>query len=295
MLRMTRNGQFHPVHNFSNLFPPEWLRMTRNGQFCPIHNFSNLFPPKWLRMANFTWLATFPIFSNQSKPLFWQNLSSCVILSHFCVKRFKNLKNSKKLLMFFPQDWKILTFLQKWDALVTKVANWLKLTESFWATSVGKDWKSWNWAKSAISSHSELLRWEKIGKVVKRLILAIPSHSDPLWAEKDWKSCKSGKIGHSESFWASSVGKDWKSCKLDEIGHSKPLQWEKIAKVATKTKSNFPYIVGGRKGSSPSTSLADHQKLNVIQKWAFHFFGWREVEDGVRVHQPAWLIIRSWM
>ena len=36
-----------------------------------------------------------------------------------------------------------------------------------------------------------------------------------------------------------------------------------------------------------------HQKLNVIQKWAFHFFGWREVPDEVRVHQPAWLIIRS--
>ena len=36
-----------------------------------------------------------------------------------------------------------------------------------------------------------------------------------------------------------------------------------------------------------------HQKLNVIQKWAFHIFGWREVPDEVRVHQPAWLIIRS--
>ena len=32
---------------------------------------------------------------------------------------------------------------------------------------------------------------------------------------------------------------------------------------------------GGRWGSSPSTSPADHQKLNVIQKRAFYFFGWR--------------------
>ena len=36
---------------------------------------------------------------------------------------------------------------------------------------------------------------------------------------------------------------------------------------------------GGRWGSSPSTSLADHQKLNIIQKQAFHFCwpgeGWR--------------------
>ena len=28
---------------------------------------------------------------------------------------------------------------------------------------------------------------------------------------------------------------------------------------------------GGRWGSNPSTSHAIHQKLNIIQKWAFHF------------------------
>ena len=51
---------------------------------------------------------------------------------------------------------------------------------------------------------------------------------------------------------------------------------------------------GGRWGLSPSTSLANHQKLNVIQKQVFHFFGWRRVVDGVWVHRPAWPIIRSW-
>ena len=50
---------------------------------------------------------------------------------------------------------------------------------------------------------------------------------------------------------------------------------------------------GGGWGSSPSTSPADHQKLNIIQKQAFYFFGWRGVADGVRVHRPARLIIRS--
>ena len=34
-------------------------------------------------------------------------------------------------------------------------------------------------------------------------------------------------------------------------------------------------------GFSPSTSKANHQKLNVIQKQAFHFYGWRGVADGV--------------
>ena len=38
---------------------------------------------------------------------------------------------------------------------------------------------------------------------------------------------------------------------------------------------------GGGWGSRPWTNPADHQKLNVIQKQAFHFFGWRGVVDGV--------------
>ena len=42
---VAQHGQFHLIHNFANLFPPEWLRMTQNGQFCQIHNFSNLFSP----------------------------------------------------------------------------------------------------------------------------------------------------------------------------------------------------------------------------------------------------------
>ena len=40
-------------------------------------------------------------------------------------------------------------------------------------------------------------------------------------------------------------------------------------------------------GFSPSTSLANHQKLNVIQKWAFYFFGKRGVVDGLEsIDQP---------
>ena len=51
---------------------------------------------------------------------------------------------------------------------------------------------------------------------------------------------------------------------------------------------------GGRWVLSPSTSPTDLQKLNVIQKWAFHFFGWRRVADGVWVHRLARPIIRSY-
>ena len=49
----------------------------------------------------------------------------------------------------------------------------------------------------------------------------------------------------------------------------------------------------GRQGLSPAASPANHQKLNIIQKWAFYFFDWRGVVDGIRVHRPARPIIRS--
>ena len=65
---MTQNGQFHPICNFSNLFPPKWLRMTQNDQFCPICNFSNLFPPKWLRMTRNGQFCLICIFSNLFPP-----------------------------------------------------------------------------------------------------------------------------------------------------------------------------------------------------------------------------------
>ena len=61
-----------------------------------------------------------------------------------------------------------------------------------------------------------------------------------------------------------------------------------------KTSILFFWLVrGGGRGLSPSTSPADHQKLNIIQKRAFYFFGWRGVADRVRVHRPARPIIRS--
>ena len=48
----------------------------------------------------------------------------------------------------------------------------------------------------------------------------------------------------------------------------------------------------GRWTLSQLTSLADHQKLNVIENWAFHFYGWRGLADEVQVHQSARQIIR---
>ena len=52
----------------------------------------------------------------------------------------------------------------------------------------------------AIPSHSEPLRWEKIGKVANWAKLAIPSHSEPLQWEKIEKVANQCQICHSESF-----------------------------------------------------------------------------------------------
>ena len=41
-----------------------------------------------------------------------------------------------------------------------------------------------NRVKLPIPSHSEPLRWEKIGKVVNQAKLAVSSHSERLWWEK---------------------------------------------------------------------------------------------------------------
>ena len=71
-----------------------------------------------------------------------------------------------------------------------------------------------------------------------------------------------------------------------------PADHQKLNVIQKWAFHIFGWEKGGGWGLSPSTSPADYQKLNAIQKWAFHFFGWRWVADGVWVHPPAWLIIR---
>ena len=53
---------------------------------------------------------------------------------------------------------------------------------------------------------------------------------------KDWKSCESGEIGHSESLQWEKIGKAANRAKLAIPSHSEPLQWEKIGKVTNQVK-----------------------------------------------------------
>ena len=76
---------------------------------------------------------------------------------------------------------------------------------------------------------------------------------------------------------------------IDQPGQSSEVERN------TKTSISFLWLERGRRwGLSPLTSLSNHQKLNKIQKGAFHFFGCRAVADAVWVHQPARPIVRSW-
>ena len=56
---------------------------------------------------------------------------------------------------------------------------------------------------------------------------------------KDWKSCESGEIGHSESsepFQWEKIGKVANQVKLAIMSHFEPLRWEKIGKVGNWAK-----------------------------------------------------------
>ena len=87
------------------------------------------------------------------------------------------------------------------------------------------------------------------------------------------------------------IGEGWQIGfeSIDQPGQSSEVEHSPKMSI-----SFFSLERGGRRGLSPLTRLADHQKLNVIQKWAFYFFDWRGVVDGVQVHWPARPIIRSW-
>ena len=115
---MTRNGQFHPIRNFSNLFPPKWLRMTWNCQFCPIPNFSNLFPPKWLRMTQNGQICQIHNFSNLFPPK-WLRMTQPNFFQSIPTEVAQNDSHSQ-LFQSFPtvaqndSEWPILPDLQKW-------------------------------------------------------------------------------------------------------------------------------------------------------------------------------------
>ena len=73
--------------------------------------------------------------------------------------------------------------------------------------------------------HAELAVPAKLRIGQNWLFQVILSH----FSEKDWKSCKSGKNGHSEPLQWEKIGKVVNWVKLAVLSHSEPLWWKKIA------------------------------------------------------------------
>ena len=80
------------------------------------------------------------------------------------------------------------------------------------------------------------------------------------------------------------MGIDWKSCKSGEIGHSEPLWWEKIGKVANRVKLAILSHFGGKR----------LEKLQIGRNWSFrvilsHFNGKRlkKVANQVKLAIPS--------
>ena len=204
--------------------------MTQNGWFCPICNFSNLFPTevaqndsKWPILPNFQLLwPKHVIFGEISKifiPWGGGHSSNFLIfsnfLSHFTPKRLKMAHDGK--------------FCLKSCLL--------------WWENIGKLQIRWNWPFRFILSHFGGKRIEKLEIRRNWPFQVILSHFggnrlEKLWIGRNWpfqvilshfsgKSCESGRIGHSRSFWDTSVGKIGKVAnwvKLAIPSHSEPLQ-----------------------------------------------------------------------
>ena len=79
-----------------------------------------------------------------------------------------------------------------------------------------------NWVELAVLSKSEPLQWEKIGKVANQVKLAVPSQSELLWLEKIGKVANLVKLDILSNMSCFS-GKDWKSCDSGELGHSESI------------------------------------------------------------------------
>ena len=170
-------------------------------------------------------------------------------------------------------------------------------SEPHWWEKIGK---VANRAKLAISSHSEPLQWQKIGKVVNQAKLAVLSYSEPFWWKNIGKSCESGKIGCSKSFRGTSVVHFCQLSLLGSLSRSSEVECNpntsisffddfgglslhfgqlsslrllsQSSEVERNPKMSISFFddLGGLICISVDfphlDHLADHQKLNTIQK-----------------------------
>ena len=152
--------------------------------------------------------------------------------------------------------------MQKWPFRV--------ILSSFGGKRSEKLWIGWNWPFRVIMSHFG-------GKRLEKLQIGQNWPFWPTLVGKDWKSCKSGEIGHSESF-LSHFG--WKRLEKLQIGWNWPF-WVILSHFGGKRLEklqigwNWPFwvilshylastflILGGRGTSDIHSNL-----LQLFQSW----------------------------
>ena len=152
---------------------------------------------------------------------FWLNLShffgqicNCGSFSATLVwNDLKKLENSKNLLMYPPQKWKFLRFLQKWDALVAKDGKSCESGEIDHSQSISAHFgeKIEKYAKMAILTQSKPLFWPNLQLWVIFSRIGV----------NDLKKLENSKIcqctlppPRNENFWDFSKNDWWQKKKL---------------------------------------------------------------------------------
>ena len=164
-LRLGQNGHFCI---FFYLFPKMRLRLTQNGQFHLIHNFSHLLPPKHLIFGEISkifisggggYIGKFFEFSNFFKsfhtnaaendpqwqiwPKKWLRLSQN---GHFCIFFYLFPQNEAEI----DSEWSISPDSQLFPSFATKASHfWRNLKNfHFWGGYIGKFFEFSNFFKS---------------------------------------------------------------------------------------------------------------------------------------------------
>ena len=231
--------------------------------------FDNLFPPNLLRMTQYNQFCLICNFSNLFPPK-WLRINWN---GQFCqIHNFSNLFPLKQLRItvngqfcsinnfsnIFPPKWLTITWNGHFHS-IHKFSSKIGHCGSF---------SSWKWLK-------KLHIWEN---------LAPPPKNEKFW-----------DLAKNKLLWWKKIRKIVNQVKLAILSHSE-LLWQE--KLWIRWNWLFWVILSNFGGKRFSDCLADHQKLNLIQKQTFHFLmPWGPFFTfwSTSIAWIAWLIIRNRM
>ena len=184
---MTNFGHFAGFPIFS---PKMWLRLTRNGQFHLIHNFSHLLPPKHLILGEIS-----KIFIPGEGGTLANILSFSTYLNHFTLEWLKMTLNGKfvwkkwlrlapksqflsfcRFIHLFPQneaqidlEWPISPYSQLFPSFATKVSHFWRNLKNFSFLCKIYQQIFWVFELFWIISHWSGSKWPSIANFAKKV------------------------------------------------------------------------------------------------------------------------------